>query len=278
MAEITAKLVKQLRDATNVSMMECKNALVEAGGNIDEAMRILRERGMAVAAKKASRTANQGLVASARSEDGKTASLVEVNCETDFVARNATFIAFVDDLARHALQTDEKLGDTLKDEITQKVAEIGENIVVPRNTRMTVQGPGTVASYIHLNAKVGVLVEVGCEKEETAKAEAFGELARDLTLHVAACAPRFMTRDEVPEDEIAREREIFAKQAGDKPPQIVEKIVDGKVGKFFAEICLIEQGFVKEPKQSVTQLLEEKGKALSDTLTIRRFVRYQIGQ
>ena len=278
MADITAKLVKELRDATNVSMMECKKALVEADGNLDEAMRILRERGMAVAAKKASRTANQGLVASARSEDGKTASLVEVNCETDFVARNETFIAFVDDLAKRALETDEQLGETLKDEVTQKVAEIGENILIPRNTRMTLQGPGKVASYIHLNGKVGVLVELGCEKDETAGSEVFSDLARDLTLHVAACNPRYMTRDEVPEDEVAREREIFAKQAGEKPPQIIEKIVEGKIGKYFAEICFVEQGFVKEPKQSITELLEEKGKDLGETLTIRRCVRYQIGQ
>jgi elongation factor Ts len=277
MPEITAKLVKQLRDATNVSMMECKHALVEAEGDLEKATRLLRERGIAVAAKKATRTANQGLIASAADGDG-VVSLIEVNCETDFVARNAAFQAFVAELAEKACETDAPLGEALKDEVTAKVAAIGENIVIRRNTRYRPQGTGKIGSYIHLGGKVGVLVDVACQKAETADNPVFEELVKDLTLHVAACNPRYLTSADVPEAEIASEREIFAKQVENKPAQIVDKIVDGKVRKYFTEICLVDQEFVKEQKLPVSTLLAGRGKELDDTLTIRRFVRYQLGE
>jgi elongation factor Ts len=271
-------MVKQLRDATNVSMMECKRALQEAEGDYEKATRLLRERGMAVAAKKASRAANQGLIAAAVGSDGVTRSLVEVNCETDFVARNATFQAFVQDMAERAAETDASLADTLKEELTAKVAEIGENLVLRRNVRFVPQGEGVVASYIHLGGKVGVLVEVSCEKAETKQNEVFRTLVTDLTLHVAACSPQYLRGDEVPEEALAEEREIFAKQVEGKPPQILDKIVEGKIRKYLGEICFLDQGFVKEPKQSVTELLEATGKAVGDTIGVRRYVRYQIGQ
>lgn len=276
MPDITAALVKQLRDATNVSMMECKHALVEAEGDIEKATRLLRERGIAVAAKKASRTTNQGLIASATTADG-TVSLVEVNCETDFVARNEVFQAFVQDLAQCAAETDDPLVESLKDVVTAKVVAIGENIVIRRHTRFIPQGTGMVGSYIHLGGKVGVLVEVGCGNSATTANPIFEELVKDLTLHVAACNPRYLKSAEVPESELASEREIYAKQVADKPAQIVDKIVEGKIRKYFAEICLMDQEFVKEQKLSITQLLAGKGKDLGDALTIRRFVRYQLG-
>lgn len=278
MAEIPAQLVKSLRDATNVSMMECKRALVEADGDMDKATRLLRERGMAVAAKKASRAANQGLLDSACSDGGNIHSLVEVNCETDFVARNDVFKAFVTRLAAKACETDDELAPALTAEITTKVAEIGENIVLRRNTRFVLSGTGRVGSYIHLGGKVGVMVEVGCEKPETVSADSFNDLVRDMTLHVAATAPKALTSDELDPKVISSERDIYATQVRDKPPQIVDKIVDGKMKKFFSEVCLLDQGFVKEPKQSVLELLEAKGKELDDSLTIRRFVRYQLGE
>jgi len=278
MAEITAATVKQLREATGVSMMECKRALVEAEGDLDRATTLLRERGMAVAAKKAARTANQGLVASAAGDNGKTWSLIEVNCETDFVARNANFQAFVARLAKEAAATDENLAEKLKDDLTAKIAEIGENIVVRRNTRFTPGENGVVGSYIHLGGKVGVLVELAAGKPETAEAPAFAQVLNDIKLHIAAMAPQYLKAEDVPEDVKNAERAIFAKQVEDKPPEIVDKIVDGKIRKFLAEISLLEQGFVKEPKQSVTDLLAATGKELGDTLTIRRYVRYQLGQ
>lgn len=277
MTTISAALVKELRDATNVSMMECKRALVEANGDMEKANRILREKGIATAAKKATRTANQGLVASATSADQKTASLVEVNCETDFVARNESFIAFVASVAKKACDTDNALADEMKDEVTAKITEIGENIILKRNVRLSLSGEGKVGSYIHLGGKVGVLVEVSSTKAETASNDVFQELVKDITLHIAACSPRYLTSAEVPENEIKSEREIYAAQVKDKPAQIVDKIVDGKMKKFFADFCLVDQAFVKEPKTSITQLLAEKGKVLNDTLGIKRFVRYQLG-
>jgi len=258
-------------------MMDCKRALVEADGDLEEATKLLRKRGMAVAAKKASRATNCGLVASASSDDGRVSSLIEINCETDFVARNAEFQAFVADLAGSACSTDGALAEEKKNEIVAKVAEIGENLVVRRNVRFVREEPGKVESYIHLGGKVGVLIELGCGKDETTGQPAFLDLARDLSLHVAACSPRFLTSDEIPDEVIASEREIYAEQVKGKPEQIMENIIGGKLKKFYAESCLVDQGFVKEPKQSITELLEEKGKELNDSLTIRRFERYQLG-
>jgi elongation factor Ts len=277
MAEISAEMVKELRDATNVSMMECKRALAEAGGDMAKATKLLRERGMAVAAKKASRTANQGLVASLIADDGKTGSLVEVNCETDFVARNPNFQAFVAELAKKACATDASLAEEMKTQVTAKIAEIGENIVLRRNTRYILGGSGKIASYIHLGGKVGVLLEVSCGKAETVKSPAFEELAKDLTLQIAASSPKWLTSAEVPADVIASEREIYAKQVTGKPANIIDKIVDGKLKKFYGEMCLVDQPFVKEPKQSITQLIAAKSKDLGDTIAVKRYVRYQVG-
>ena len=278
MTEISAELVRGLREATNVSMMECKRALVEAGGDKDKALRILRERGMAIAAKKSSRTANQGVIASAIMDGGKAGSLVEVNCETDFVARNDSFRVFVKTVAEKAAATDGSLVEPMKDVVTAKVAELGENILIRRNLRFVLQGTGLVASYIHLGGKVGVLLEVGCEKAETVANPVFAELAKDITLHIAACSPRYLDRKDVPADVIKAEREIYAKQVQGKPANIIDKIVDGKMGKFYKDACLVDQGFVKDPETPVNKLFEAKGKELSDKLAIRRFVRFQLGE
>jgi len=278
MAEITAEMVRDLREATNVGMMECKRALVEANGDKEKAIRILRERGMAIAAKKASRAANQGQIGSAILQDGKVGTLVEVNCETDFVAKNANFQQFVRQIAARAADVSGDLAEACKDEVTAKITEIGENIVVRRSAKYTVQGEGLIVSYIHLGGKVGVLLELGCTRAETPQASAFKGLAKDITLHIAASSPRAVDRTSVPAEVIASEREIYAKQMQGKPAQIVDKIVDGKMNKFYQQVCLVDQGFVKNPDQSITQLMQEKGKELSDTVTIRRFTRFQVGE
>lgn len=277
MAVITAQMVQELREATNVGMMECKRALTEAGGDKDAAIRLLRERGMAIAAKKASRVANQGLIAAA-TRDGKVGALIEINCETDFVAKNADFQAFVKSLVNKALDMeDNTIAEVAKAEMVAKITEIGENLVAKRNVRYVVQGSGLIATYIHLNGKLGVMLELGCTKEASAGSPVMQDLAKDLTLHAAACSPRWLVRTEVPEDVVQAEREIYAKQVVGKPAQIVGKIVEGKLGKFYSQVCFIDQGFVKEPEISVTKLLEAKGKELGDTLTLRRFVRFQVG-
>ncbi|MEI6169090.1 MAG: translation elongation factor Ts [bacterium] len=277
MADITAAMVQELREATNVGMMECKRALVEAGGDKDQAIRLLRERGMAIAAKKSSRAANQGMIAAAG--DSKKSALVEINCETDFVTKNETFQKFVKAMAEKALSIpDGKITETTKTEMAAKIAEIGENLVAKRNIGYTLQGPGMVASYIHLNGKLGVMVELGCGKEATASSPVVLELAKDLTLHVAACSPRYLVSQEVSADVVAAERDIYAKQVVGKPANIVDKIVDGKMAKFYSQVCLVDQGFVKDPDTSITKLLDAKGKEVGDTLTIRRFVRWQLGE
>ncbi len=275
--EITASQVKELRDATNVSMMECKKALIECNGDMEEAIKKLRERGVAVAAKRAEKAANQGIIAAVASDDGKTIGMVEVNCETDFVARNDDFKAFVQTVAEKAPETDEPLAEVLNDLLVTKIAETGENMRIRRNKRFVLSGTGKVASYIHMGGKVGVLIEVSCQKPETVDTPDFNELVKDLTLHVAAANPVYLKPDEVPAADIASEREIYAKQVEGKPANIIDKIVDGKISKFFAESCLINQGFVKEPKQSITELLEAVAKPLGETFEIKRFVRYQLG-
>jgi len=275
--EITATLVKELREETNLGMMECKRALQETGGDKDKAVRLLRERGMAIAGKKAERVAKEGRVASEIYDNGKSGVMIEVNCETDFVAKNENFQGFVAGLVAHAKGIDGSLADSAKDKVIAKIAEIGENLIVRRNIKYTVTGNGAVAGYIHLGGKVGVLLEVGCEKAETTQADAFKEAIKDVTLHIAAANPQFLNRDDVAADVIAAEKEIYAKQVEGKPANIVDKIVSGKLEKFYSQICLVEQGFVKDPDQTVTDMLAAKSKELGDKLTIRRFARYQVG-
>jgi elongation factor Ts len=274
---ITAAQVKELRQATNVGMMECKRALTETDGDMDRAIKLLRERGMVIAGKKADRVANEGLVAARVAEDASLGVLIEVDCETDFVARNETFRSFVGALADKAFAVDGDLAEICKDELVAKIAEMGENLVIRRQIRFARQGEGAVASYIHLGAKIGVLVEVGCEKPGTASQPAFQEMVKDLCLHIAAAKPPYLTRDEVPADLVAAERDIFAKQAEGKPANIVEKIVLGKLEKFFAQSALVEQGFVKDPDRTVSDLLRDVGKQVDDVLCLRRYALYQIG-
>ncbi len=279
MAGITATLVKELRDETNVGMMDCKRALEETEGDKTEAIKLLREKGVAIAGKRASKTAKEGQVAASVETGGTSSVMIEVNCETDFVARNEVFQAFVKELVEKAKTVEnDGLADAAKDELTDQIAAIGENLVVRRNVKYDVQGNGIVASYIHLGGKVGVLVEVGCEKEETKVSDVFKDAVKDVTLHIAASNPQYLVREDVSEDVIAAEREIYAKQAEGKPAQIIDKIVEGKMNKYYSQTCLVEQGFVKDPDQSVKDMLAAKGKELEDELVIRRFIRYQLGE
>lgn len=275
---ITAKQVKELRDATSVSMMQCKKALTETNGDIDAAIKILRERGVAAAAKRADREANEGIIAATVTADAQTGAMIEVNCETDFVSRNEAFQDFVGELAAKSVEFESgAMSDAFSEQLVQKTHEMGEKVAVRRNEKWTVEGTGAIASYVHMGGRVGVLVEIGCEKAETTSAPAFEELAKDVTLHIAAAAPQYLNRDEVPADVVDAEKAIFAKQVEGKPENIIENIVKGKVSKFFSQICLVEQGFVKDDKVSITALLEKVGKELGDTLTIKRYARYQLG-
>ena len=278
MATITAALVKELRDETGVGMMECKKALVEANGDKAAAVKILREAGMAIAAKKASRAAKQGIIAAAVAADAQSGRMIEINCETDFVAKNANFQAFVAELLADAEGVaDDGLAAAQKAKIDAKIAEIGENIVARRNVTFAVQGTGAIASYVHLGGKLGVLVEVGFAKAETAANETVKAMLSDLAMHICAAAPLCVERSGVPAETIAAETEIYRKQVEGKPANIIDKIVAGKLDKFYGQVCLLEQEFVKDPDKKISQLLAETGKAAGDEIALRRFVRWQLG-
>ena len=278
MADITASMVKELRDATNVSMMECKRALQEANGDKEQAFKLLRERGMAVAAKKADRVAKNGKISAKVSDDGKTGVMIEVNCETDFVTRNEIFQKFVVEMTDKAMTTDGDPAEVFKADIVAKVAEIGENIVLRKSEKFTVKGSGAIASYIHMGGTCGVLAELGFEKADTLNNPVYKELALDICLHIAAARPASLDRSGVPAQLVEDEKALFLKQVEGKPANIVEGILKGKLNKFYSQICLIEQPFVKEDKISITQLLEAKSKEIGDTVTIKRYTRWQLGE
>ena len=278
MADISASLVKELREETGVGMMECKKALVEANGDKAAAIKILRESGMAIAAKKASRTAKQGIIAADIAANAQSGRMIEVNCETDFVAKNDNFKAFVVELLRDSAGlADNALAEAAKAKVDAKVAEIGENIIARRNLTFKVQGTGAVAGYVHLGGKLGVLVEVGCQNAASVQNPAVKALLADLTLHITAVNPACITRDQVPAETVQAEKEIYAKQVEGKPANIIDKIVAGKLEKFYGQICLVEQPFVKDQDKTVNAVLAEAGKAAGDEFSIRRFVRWQLG-
>ncbi len=283
MAEITTAMITDLRTRTNAGMMDCKRALNETQGDMDAAIKLLRERGLAIQIKRASKEANQGIIEAAPAADGRNVALVEVNSETDFVAKTDGFRSFVKAVAAKVLAGDERVAETMHEELVAVVASTGENVKIRRVARYSLAGLGRIESYIHMGGKVGVLVEMGCSKAATADSPVFAELVHDLALQVAAAAPRWLAGTDVPADVIAAEKDIYRNQVEEqnrekpKPANVIEKILEGKIKKFFTEVCLVDQPFVKEPKQSVTQLVTEAGSKLGDTLTVRRFVRFQLG-
>ena len=275
---VTAQQVKELREMTGVGMMECKRALVEAQGDIDKAVDILRKSGAASAAKKATRDAREGVIAQFIAAGGKSGVLVEVNCETDFVARNDAFRAFCDDIAKK-IAADPNVN--LDADREAAVGKMGENIKFTRNARLEVTGNGAVAAYIHTGAKVGVLVEVGCGKADTTGKEEFKQLVKDITLQIAAGFPQVVSRENVAPEVIAKEREIAANsdRLKGKPAAAMEKILAGVLDKFFQTYCLVDQGFVKRNSEvSVKEHVAQIGKQLGDEIVIRRFVRFQVGE
>ncbi len=278
MAEITAANVAKLREMTGVGMMECKKALVEAQGNLDSAVDLLRKSGAASAAKKATREAREGVIAQFIAPGGKSGVLVEVNCETDFVARNEAFRAFADDIAKKIAAD---ANASLEADREAAVGKMGENIKITRNARLEVSGNGAVAAYIHTGAKVGVLVEVGCTKPDTTAKDEFKQLVKDITLQIAAGFPQVVARENVAPEVIAKEREIAAQsdRLKGKPAAAMEKILAGVLDKFFQTYCLVDQGFVKRNSEvSVKEHVAQISKQLGDEITIRRFVRFQVGE
>jgi elongation factor Ts len=277
MSDFTAADVGKLRELTGAGLMDCKKALVEAKGDIAAAVDILRKRGNVSAAKKATRETKEGVIAQCILSGAKTGVLAEINCETDFVARNETFRAFYDDVTRKLANG--ATVESLEADRVAAVARIGENIQIPRFVRYEVAGNGIVAAYIHTGAKVGVLVEVGAGKEATAATEDFKQLVRDITLQIAAGNPSVISRDHVPAATVAKEKEIAAEQVKGKPPQAIAKIVEGKLEKFYQGICLVDQGFVKRNSEvSIKEHVGGVAKQLGDEIVIRRFARFQVGE
>ena len=298
MAEITAQLVKQLRESSGAGMMDCKKALTETGGDLEAATDWLRTKGLSKAAKKSDRVAAEGLVAVALRPEGQgmVGAVVEVNAETDFVARNALFQEAARKIARAAL--DVQLGDQLTDVeplnaapveggetvqalLTGLIANVGENMMVRRAKRFVV-GQGVVASYVHNAAapelgRIGVLVAL-----ESAAADhaALTELGRKIGMHIAATSPLSLSTDDLDPAAVERERAIFSEQAAQsgKPPQVVEKMVEGRIRKFYEEVVLTKQAFVMNPDQTVEQLLAEQGKALGSPIKLAGFVRLALGE
>lgn len=276
MAEITAAIVAKLREMSGAGMMDCKKALTETAGDIEAAMTVLRKKGAATAATKSTREAKEGVIAQYIAPGGRLGVLVEVNCETDFVARNELFRAFAEDAAKKIAADPQS---NLEADREAAVTKIRENIKIARHARMEVSGNGLIAAYIHTGAKVGVLVEVTSGKESTAANDDFKQLVKDITLQIAAGHPFVVSRDQVPTDIVAKEKEIASEQVKNKPPQAIAKIIEGKLEKFYQAYCLVDQGFVKKNSEiSVKEHVASVAKQLGDEISIRRFVRFQVGE
>jgi elongation factor Ts len=308
MAEISAQLVKQLREQTGAGMMECKKALQEANGDLADAEVVLRKRGIAGASKKETRSAKQGVVSSFISDDGKLGVLVEINCESDFVARTEDFQRLAADVAAHIAETKPKFvraeevteaeranfkahealyeqkfskdqSTTVGEMVKSKIAKLGENIVVSRFSIYEVKGQGVAGHYIHTGAQIGVLLEVNTGKSESLGKEEFKTLVRDIAMQVAAAHPLYVSKDEVPASLLDKERDIQRERArGEgKPDKMVDKIAEGRMSKFYEEVCLLEQPFIRENTISVAELMKAVGTKLGDSISVARFIRYKVG-
>jgi elongation factor Ts len=303
MAEISAQLVKKLRDMTGAGMMECKKALVQADGDLEKAVEILRTLGMGSASKKEGRSTKQGLLGVKISSDGKSGVLAEVNCESDFVARTEDFQALVNDITEHIAELrpthvrkeevaqaaseaivlyEQKFSkdpnQTVSELIRSKIAKLGENIAVSRFAILSVKGAGVVGSYIHTGAQVASIVEVHSTEEATSQEE-FSTLVRDIAMHVTAANPQFIGRESVSSDALERERKIQRERAlkEGKPEKMVDKIVEGRLSKFYEEVCLLEQPFIKDNSVTVSELIKSKAAKLGP-ITVANFVRYKVGE
>lgn len=285
---ISAQVVKELRERTGAGMMDCKKALSEANGDMEKAVEILREKGLAAAAKKAGRVAAEGIVETYVSENLKTAGIIEFNCETDFVAANEEFTAVARNLAKQASMTgasnidefvDEKyIGDanlSVKEVVTALIAKLGENMNVRRFSKFNIE-KGVIQSYIHGGGRIGVLVELACD----AQSDVLKEVAKDVAMHVAATNPLFLDRNSVDAETLEKEKEIYRVQALNegKPEKIVEKMVEGRVQKYYKEVCLVDQVWVKNPDYTISKYLQEKSKEVGAPISISRFVRFERGE
>ncbi|HEY9678016.1 MAG TPA: translation elongation factor Ts [Drouetiella sp.] len=289
MVEISASMVKELRDKSGAAMMDCKKALVEAGGDSEKAFELLRQKGVAVASKKSGRAASEGLVVGQVTADGKTGAIVEINCETDFVARNDQFIDLTKQIVELVLKhkpadvetflTQDANGKPVKDLVTEAVAKIGENIMIRRLAVFEAQGEGVVGLYIHsLGGKMGALLELSSAK--SADREKLNAIAREVAMHVVSAKPQYITKAEIPAEIVENERRIESGKAdlAEKKPEMRDKIVTGRVDKILNERSLQEQVFVKDPNNTVGKYLQTKGIELGTELKPVRFALFILGE
>ena len=290
---VTAQMVKELREMTGAGMMDCKKVLTEADGDMEKAVELLREKGLAASAKKAGRIASEGMVEIFLSEDNKVGAIVEVNSETDFVAKNQVFRDYVAAVAKQAAEStaadidaffEEKWAldtqFTVKEALSQQVAVIGENLNIRRFERYTKAQAGKLVSYIHGGGRIGVMIELACENE----AEELVELGKNIAMQIAALNPKFITEADVPAEFIAKETEILTAQAmndpknAKKPENIIAKMIEGRLKKELKEMCLVEQPYVKDTDMTVQQYIDSVAKAVGAPISIARIVRFETGE
>jgi len=285
--QITAKMVSELRERTGAGMMDCKKALTEANGDMDKAIEILREKGLAAAAKKAGRVAAEGLVETYISEDGKRGAIIELNCETDFVAKNADFAELAKNIAKHAAHSNANTIEELleekfivdnnvsvKDAITALIAKLGENMTFRRFERFVAE-EGVISDYIHGGGRIAVMVQLKGGNEAVLK-----EVAKELALQIAAANPLYLNKEDVPADVIEKEKEIYRQQALNegKPEKVVEKMVEGRLQKYYKEVCLIEQLWIRDQDLTIRKYLENKSKEAGNEITVVKFARFEKGE
>jgi elongation factor Ts len=286
MADISAALVMKLRKMSGQGMMDCKKALIETEGNLDEAMALLRKKGLATLAKRAGRETSEGRVVCKRSEDGRTAAMATLCCETDFVAKSDDFAAAADTLTEYLLVCDSGEGaqrvlETTVDGrkfsevLTETVSKTGEKIEVGDFARYQLGGAGTVGTYVHFNNKLGSMVEIEAGSDDVANGLA--SVASDIAMHITAIKPVAVDSDSIDPTVIEKEKEIAAEQMKNKPANMIDKIVEGKMRKFFKENCLLEQAFVKDDSKTVAQSLSEAASQVGGQAKIKRFARFEIG-
>ncbi len=288
MAEISASAVMKLRKMSGQGMMDCKKALEEAAGDVEQAMDILRKKGLATLAKRAERETSNGLVVSKMTDGGKTGVLVSLCCETDFVAKSEDFANAAALLADYALAcpadegTDALLqtavdGKAFSDVVTELVSKTGEKTLVGDYARFKLDGAGLLTAYIHFNNKVGTMVQIDVSDPKVAEDEGIQRTMMDIAMHITASKPLALDKSGIDPKVIEQERAVYAEQVQNKPAEIIERIVDGKMNKFFAENCLLDQPFVKDDSKTVLQVLNEAAKAAGGTATIKRFARFEVG-
>jgi elongation factor Ts len=288
MVDISAAMVMKLRKMTGQGMMDCKRALQEANGDIEQATDILRKKGLATLSKRSERETSEGLVVCKSSADGKTAAIATLCCETDFVAKNDDFVATAQTLADYAQACSAEKGaenilettvdgKKFSDILTETVSRTGEKTQVGDYAKYKLDGPGLIGTYIHFNEKVGTMVQIETSDETTAAADVLKQTASDIAMHITATKPLALDKDDIAPETIEREKAIFAEQVKNKPANIIEKIIEGKMRKFFTENCLLDQSFVKDDSKSVAQVLADAAKQAGGEAKIKRFVRFEVG-